>query len=325
MNRSSSTISRRSLIKVAGASVLGLAGAQLSSLARSQTSPAMGEISASYTLTLGELDLTLLNDGFLMFPSDFFAANMPTGSVATVLGAVGLPEDAITVPIAVLLVRAGDRTILLDTGSGDLGGDPTGTNNGKLLASMASAGIAPESVTDLVVSHWHPDHVGAISFSGQLAFPNAQIYFPRVEWDFLSGPAVGDEFIDALIAAASAKLEPALARDQVTFYGHEDELVAGLQALATPGHSPGHHSFLLSSAGRQLLVTTDVLNHFVTLEHPDWTFAFDAIPDLAVQTRRQLFGRAADERLQIFSNHFPFPGLGYVVRAGEAFRFISAA
>lgn len=323
MEKANAAISRRALLKGAGASAVALAGAQLFGPARSQASAAAAEVGGLYALTLGEFDVHLLNDGFIEFPAAYFAANMPPGSAEAVLERNALPAGVVTFPIGVLLARSGGRTVLFDTGAGDTWG--VGANNGKLLSSLALAGIDPASVTDLVISHWHPDHVGAIAFADRVSFPNAQLYFPQVDWDFLQGPALGDEFLDGLIAVAKAKLAPMLDRDQVAFYGHEEEIVPGVQALHTPGHSPGHFSFLLSSAGKQLLLTVDVLNHLISLEHPEWFFIYDAVPELAVESRRRLFGRAADERLQIFSNHFPFPGLGYVLRAGEGFHFVPQA
>lgn len=252
-----------------------------------------------------------------------FAVNAEAGAADELLQRHGLPTGVVHTPSTNLALQTGDTTVLFDAGFGDQ--QDLAPDSGRLIPSLKPLGIAPESVTDVVISHFHVDRVG-VSSDGVLNFPNAQVHFPQVEWDLLDGPATGNETVDAFAALAKAKLEPALSRDRLRLYGDEDELVSGVQALFTPGHSPGHHSFMLASGGERLCATVDVAVHpLLTVERPEWLFGFDQLPGQTVTTRRQVLGRAADEQLQVFSGHFPFPGLGYVVRDGEGFRYLSQA
>lgn len=315
-------VSRRNLIKSASAGVIGLAVGNLANVSLSQNTADSQLIKGIYRKTLGDFKLTFINDAAFDLPVNLFAINASEADVEAVLKSNNLPTETHTTALSNLLVQTANRTILFDTGLGDV--ESFGPDVGRLLPTLATIGVSANDITDVIISHFHPDHVGAISFNGKLNFPNAQFYFPQTEWDFLNGPATGDEQADSLIALAKTKLEPVVSADQVIFYKDEDELITGVQALATPGHTPGHHSFLLNSANETLLLTVDALNHpILTMQNPEWIFGFDAIPDQTVASRRQLFGRAADEKLQIFSNHFPFPGVGYVVRDGTGFRFIS--
>ena len=326
--KTKNVISRRSVLNGAVSSVgAGLVGYLLSStvvVAQEHEAEVPNALMGVYKKKLGDFELTFIADGTFDLPSEIFATNAAEGQVEQVLKNNGLPTGTHTTPLVNLLVQTEEKTILFDTGLGDV--DAFGPNVGKLLPTLLHLGIMPTDITDVVISHFHPDHVGAVSFDGKLNFPNAQFYFPQVEWDFLNGPAIGDEQVDGLIALAKAKLEPAVSQGQVIFYKGDTEIISGVQTIATPGHTPGHHSFLLNSENKSLLLTVDALNHPVlTMENPEWIFGFDALPDETVATRHQLFGRAADENLQIFSNHFPFPGVGYVVRERTGFRFVTAS
>ena len=130
-----------------------------------------------------------------------------------------------------------------------------------------------------------------------------------------------------LLNSARNQLQPLVANDgQLTFYGDDDELVPGIQAIATPGHSAGHHALMIESGGQQFLLPFDVLGHpILHLRHPEWFMSVDQTPDVAVETRQQLLARAADEQIPILAFHFPFPGLGNVVRDGDAYRYISTS
>ena len=132
------------------------------------------------------------------------------------------------------------------------------------------------------------------------------------------------EFAVPFYEFARIQLQPLVDNDgQLAFYGDEFEVVPGIQAIASLGHSPGHHAVLIESNGQQLLLPFDVLGHpILHLRHPEWFMRVDQIPDLAIVTRQQLLARAADEKIPVLVHHFPFPGLGNIVRDGKAYRYI---
>ena len=175
----------------------------------------------------------------------------------------------------------------------------------------------------MIFSHAHGDHIWGTSSDGQLAFPNAQHYLPQLEWEDLHREGL-PEFAVPFVEFAKNQLQPLVDNDgQLAFYGDQDELVPGIQAMATIGHSGGHHAILIESGGQQLLLPFDVFGHPVlNLRHPEWYMGPDQIPDVAVATRQQLLARVADEKIPVLVHHFPFPGLGRITRDGDAYRYI---
>ncbi|NJL95510.1 MAG: MBL fold metallo-hydrolase [Anaerolineae bacterium] len=133
-------------------------------------------------------------------------------------------EGTVTASVLSLVLVDGDRVAVFDTGNG--------VGAGKLVPTLEALGIGAAGVTQVVMSHWHPDHINGLSTDGVLTFPNAQVFFPQPEYDFLQN-APAD-----VVGGAVAKLQPALDAEQVAFYNAEDEVVSGVQAIATHGHTP---------------------------------------------------------------------------------------
>jgi glyoxylase-like metal-dependent hydrolase (beta-lactamase superfamily II) len=324
-----SGLSRRDFLKGISIGTLGLSvGGWLGSraiIARAQDG-STANVAAFYRFMVGDMQVTAIQDGSAGFPPDFYAVNAEPGSVAALLEENNVPvPPAFSAPITVMLVEDGERRILLDTGLSNIALAPDAPPpGGKLLATLALLGVGNDAVTDVVISHFHPDHIAAASDTQTATFPNAAYYFPQAEQDFIgSNPATGNEQADAFIQLANATLAPIMANDQLTLYASDAEIVPGITAVPAPGHSPGHSAFMLSSNGSQLLNLIDTAAHYIAnLQHPEWYFGFDAIPDVAVESRRTLLSMAADDKIPTFGYHFPFPGVGVIDRDGEGFRFI---
>lgn len=184
--------------------------------------------------------------------------------------------------------------------------------------------MAADDVTDVLVTHYHPDHIGMISDMQTPTFPNATYYFPQAEYDFItSGVTTGIELVDSIIQLANGLLAPISAGDQLELFDGEAELIPGIQTIPAPGHSPGHIAVMINSNGSQMLNMVDAAIHYLTaVQHPEWHFGFDAEPDVAVESRRMILGMAADEQIPVIGYHFPFPGRGVIDRDGDGFRFI---
>lgn len=278
-----------------------------------------------YRFHVGEYEIIVINDGFIGVPLPLLAANAAEEDVLSLMQAHRLGTEFAALPIGVVLVRTHDRLVLLDTGTGtsDFAREMFGDYIGGLMPTLELIGVSPEAVTDVIFSHAHGDHLWGTSSDGQLAFPNAQHYLPQLEWEDLHRediPEVAIPFTDF----AKKQLQPFADNDgQLAFYGDEDEMVPGIHAIATPGHSAGHHALIIESRGQQLLLPFDVLGHpILHLHHPEWFMRVDQIPDVAVATRQHLLARAADEKIQVLVHHFPFPGIGNVVREGDDYRYI---
>jgi len=275
---------------------------------------------------VGEYEIIVINDGFIGLPLSLLAANAPEEDVLALMRAHNLGTEFSALSIGVVLIRTSDRLVLLDTGTGssDFARDMFGDYIGGLMPTLELIGVSPETITDVIFSHAHGDHLWGTSSNGNLTFPNAQHYLPQLEWEDLHREDI-PEFAVPFFEFAKDQLQPLLDNDgQLAFYGDGDEVVPGIQAIATLGHSPGHHAIQIASGSQQLLLPFDVLGHpILHLRQPEWAMKVDQAPDVAVTTRKQLLARAADEKIPVLVHHFPFPGLGNIVRDGDAYRYVS--
>jgi glyoxylase-like metal-dependent hydrolase (beta-lactamase superfamily II) len=195
--------------------------------------------------------------------------------------------------------------VLFDTGLGQ--------GFSQLMPTLELIGVSPADITTVVLSHFHPDHIGGVAPDGAVAFPNAQYVFGQVEWDFLNSG--GNE-------GALGTLQPVVDAGQMAYYADGDEIAPGIIAVAAPGHTPGHTGFIISSGDQVLMNTVDAIVHPVlSVQRPEWHFGFDSDPEQAISTRRNLLDRVASDNLLIFGYHFPFPGIGVIAAEGDSWRF----
>ena len=258
-----------------------------------------------HAFRIGALEAVALDDGAIHVPNDGKTfVGQPPQAVGDALAANGLPRGSIDFGIEPLLVKDGARVLLFDTGAGDA----DFAQAGHLPDALRAAGIAPAQVTDIFLSHGDPDHVGGlVTRTGALAFPRATVHLSAPEW--------------AQIQASRElpKLAAAIA-PHVHAFAPGAPVVPGVTAVDTRGHTPGHSSYLIESAGERLLYLGDVAHQVVlSVQHPDWVLAWDQDEPAARPMRRATLQRAADEGLRVYAGHVPFPGLGHVRATGAAF------
>ncbi|MFN3347947.1 MBL fold metallo-hydrolase [Pseudorhodoplanes sp.] len=277
---------------------------------------------APATYKLGALEVTVVSDGVLNVPLSFSLPETPLPEAAALFRAHGLPEAGSPSQTNVVFVKSGNERILIDAGSG-----PNFQQTaGKLQENLEAAGVAPDSITKVVFTHGHPDHLwGALDdFDDAPRFPNARYIISAAEWDFWTDPDTPSRLPDALkgMALGSSRILKAI-EDKLERRKNGETLAPGLAYLATPGHTPGHMAVVIEDGGQRLIVGGDVLaNTAISFARPDWRIGADFDRDQGIATRRRLLDQLASDRTPLIGFHLAWPGYGAVERSGTAYRFV---
>jgi glyoxylase-like metal-dependent hydrolase (beta-lactamase superfamily II) len=268
---------------------------------------------------IGEREAAVVSDGPLLLtpPSDVFVTLAPT-QIEEALHAAFLPNGPMRIEQNVLLANIDGGLVLFDDGMGS--SQLFGPYTGRLLVSLANAGVAADEIDALVLSHAHPDHCwGTMRDDGTPTFPNAAIYMAEAElrfWESCADPAMTD-----VVKGVAKHLAPL--RDRIRFFSDGQEFLPGLRAIAAPGHTPGHTIFTISSGDEQLCVLCDVAFHDpLSFSYPEGESAYDYDRTLGAQTRSGTLAWLAEKRMRLISYHVPWPGVGYVARSGTGYRFV---
>jgi glyoxylase-like metal-dependent hydrolase (beta-lactamase superfamily II) len=280
----------------------------------------------SFHFQLGAFRCIVVNDGDSVYsdPAQVFFVNAPKDHLKKVLRDHNLDiptwKEYVS-PYPSLLINTGQHQVLVDTGAGDL--EPA---TGNLIPNLRAEGITPEDIDTVILTHAHADHIGGnLDREGKPAFPNARYVMWKEEWDFwiskpnLAALNMGESEKEWFIKYARDHLLPI--QDQLDLVDHESEIVPGVWAVAAIGHTPGHMAVSITSENKQLLCVSDAVIHQIHLERPDWYTSVDLAPEQVITTRRRFLDRAATERALVHAFHFPFPGLGYVIRKGAGWQW----
>lgn len=270
--------------------------------------------------TVGNLLCVALSDGYIATPAAILAPEVSAAELGPFLAAHGEDIDALTTPVTCLIVDMPDGCrLLVDAGLGTVPG-PSGHASptvGRLKEALAAADIDPGSVEHVLVSHIHPDHIGGLfDADGRPNFINADIYVPKEDAAFWAGddPDLSGTMMPPPLQAgtiATAKRFLALAADRMKLFAAGDELMAGIGSMILPGHTPGQVGFLFDAGTDKLFYSADAAGHpHVSVEQPDWRFAFDTDAALAIRTRKHLIALLAERGWVTYTPHFSWPGVG---------------
>ena len=273
------------------------------------------------SIRVGKVELVLLTDVdcVMPFPLDAVFPNAPAAAwdeYKQRFPAAFSPEGLWKAHVGSVLLRAGGRTVLVDTGVGPEPVAMLGGIFGTLPDDIATKSINLTDVTTVVLTHLHFDHVGWNVLNGQPLCPNARYVMGQADWDFFRQPEVQQNFppyFDRTLGALQTL-------DRVDLVSNETTVTEEITLLPTPGHTPGHLAVLVASGGEKALITGDLLVHPAQVSEPHWAFGFDTDAEQAAATRRQMLDRLEAEGITLIGCHFPSPGYGRIVRvAGKRY------
>jgi glyoxylase-like metal-dependent hydrolase (beta-lactamase superfamily II) len=283
-----------------------------------------------YRYKVGDIQVNAIFDGSTTFDlPDNFVLNAKKDEVNAALDKAFLPKDKMTLLFTPLAINTGGKTIVIDTGMGAAAYASSKGVNGQFATNLTAAGIDPKSVDIVVISHFHPDHVnGLLNSEGTLAFPNAEVLVPASEWKFWMDDGemsrAPEGRMQGLFKNNRRVFEAGL-KKKVTPYEWGKEVAPGLLAMETIGHSIGHTSYILSSGSDKVFIQSDVTNHpALFVINPGWRGFFDQDPAQAETTRRKVYDMLVADKMRVQGFHYPFPGLGNVVKDGNGYRLVPA-
>jgi len=281
-----------------------------------------------YRYKVGDYEVTVVTDGARSFPlPDKLVTNASKDEVNAALEAAYMPKDIMTIYFSPIVINTGSKIIVIDTGYGPAEGAKPGATTGLFQQNLAAAGIDAKSVDTVIISHFHGDHVnGLLDANGGLIFPNAEIKVPAVEYKFWMDDA-------EMAKAPKGRMEDLFksnrkifndeVKKHVTTYEWDKEVAPGILAQGTPGHTPGHTSYVISSGNGKVFVQSDVTNNpALFVRNPTWHAFFDQDGDMAEATRKKVYDMVSAEKMLIQGFHYPFPSLGHVEKDGNGYRLV---
>jgi glyoxylase-like metal-dependent hydrolase (beta-lactamase superfamily II) len=273
-----------------------------------------------YRMMVGDFEITALSDGTVDLPFDKLLTNIKPAEIDKALSRAYLkaPVESST---NAFLINTGSKLVLVDTGAGNLFG-PT---LGKLQANLKAAGYAPEQIDEVYITHLHPDHVGGLSAGDKPVFPNATLRMAKAEADYwLSADNMKKAPADAqgFFQGAQSMVAPYSKANKLKTFEGDSELIPGIKAIGTPGHTAGHTFYAVESQGQKLMLWGDIMHlAAVQFANPSVTIQFDTDSKAAAVQRKKAYAEAAKQGYWVAAAHLPFPGIGHVREEGKGYIF----
>ncbi len=286
--------------------------------------PVLGSTAFSKSsFPIGNGSVDVVSDGHLELPVSMILGRVPEAERSAFLAANKLPDDRVRSSLNLTLYRDGERTVLFDVGSGP----NFMPSAGKLGEALETAGIAADDVTHVVFTHAHPDHIwGVLDDFDDLSFGNAEYLMSAPEWDYWFDPETVNKVPENRQSfAVGARRNMMAIEDKCSKFKAGEEVLPGIAAVDTAGHTPGHTSFHIQQGSDSVMVIGDVItNPLYSFSNPDWQMGTDSDAEQGVKARKMLLDRMASEKMQIIGYHLPHPGTGYVERKDAAYTYVAS-
>ncbi len=280
-----------------------------------------------HQFNIGDFTCTLFKDLLFTYQAEHYFINISEDEAEEALRPYGHATDNISSPFVALLLERRDQKILIDTGLGymeeaiEFQGQPM-KFQGDLARLLSEQGIDADAITHVVMTHFHPDHIGGVCHPDKsLAFPKAKYIAHQDEWDFwmsdkvASLPPIFNFFVEY-------NIHPLKDANVELLNKRETDILPGVTAIQVPGHTPGQFALRIESSGEKLLFISDTWLHPLHIEHLDWQTSYDQDHDLARKSRVQMLELAHSENMLVQSFHFPFPGLGRVEKTMSGWKWV---
>lgn len=283
------------------------------------------QVPGYYRMALGDFEVTALYDGYADLPASLLKGIDDKDLQSLLARMFVASENGVQTAVNAYLINTGDNLVLVDTGAAQCFGPTLGVVQNNLKAS----GYQPEQVDTVLLTHLHPDHAcGLVNADGSPAYPNATVEVPQAEADFWLDEATmakAPEGMQGMFKLAQQAVAPYARMNKLKPYEAQGELLPGVSLVASPGHTPGHTSYLFQSGGQSLLVWGDIVhNHAVQFARPEVVIEFDVDSAKALESRQRLLAEAARDKLWVAGAHLPFPGLGHVRKDAQGYAWVPA-
>ena len=294
--------------------------------ARASTAPADKQAASFYRYKVGTTEITVLSDGIARVPvTQAFVLNVKPDEVKAALREAFMEPDVFIGPYNPIVLNTGAKLTLVDMGTGEANFIASKGVGGQLLSNMAAAGIDPKAIDTIIISHYHGDHInGLLKADNSLAFPNAEVLVPALEHKYWtdageesrsSTPRIADNFKNV----KRVMTNPEVAK-RLRTYEWDKEVIPGVLAVGTPGHTPGHTSHIVTSGSSKVYVQADVTHApFLFARHPGWHAFYDHEPVQAEATRRKVYDMLSAEKMMVQGFHYPFPSVAHVEKTASGY------
>jgi glyoxylase-like metal-dependent hydrolase (beta-lactamase superfamily II) len=296
--------------------------------ARAATPPSGKQAAGWYRYKIGTIEVTVATDGVARFKmAEDHVINIKKDAVNGALAEVFMEKDMMTTPYNPVAINTGSKLAVIDTGTGEANYKKSNGAGGQFISNLAAAGIDRNAVDTVIISHYHGDHInGLLMADDSLTYPNAEILVPAVEHKYWMDDGEMSRATNGRVQTNFKNVRRVFNTEvmkRVKTYAWGKDVIPGITAQGTPGHTIGHTSYVISSGSDAVYLQSDVTHvPFLFVRHPDWHAFYDQDGAMAETTRRKVYDMLVADKMRVQGFHYPFPSLAHVEKAGAGYREI---